>query len=233
MDISQFPPAAQSIISKMSHPETISENSLLGLSILRDPAQFKWQIITLFLLVLYVYSNELSKKNYSVVLGGLAFWGWDWFNETWNALWFFFTQKAPVWGAPANDTGCLIMIGLNIEITLMFAVLGICAAKLLLPDKNAKILGINNRWALAVGGSIMAVIIEMALNWCGALTWEWTYWKTGFPFILFLIGYLPFFVACYVVHDLPTLKKQIIAVSCILGFDFVTYMIFAVGLGWI
>ena len=232
-DVVQLPPAAQRILANMHHPETLTASSLQGLAILRDPAQFNWSVITLFVLVLMVYANEYSKKNYSVILGGLAFWGMDWFNEIWNALWFFFTERAPVWGAPGGGTSGLLLIGLNVEITLMFAVLGVAAAKLLPQDRNVRMFGMNNRLALAIGGSIAACIIESCLNAAGALTWEWRYWQASFPFLLFLIGYMPFFLACYWVHDLPTLAKQVKAVVFILGFDLVCFLVFGCGLHWI
>ena len=87
-----------------------------ALSILRDPAQFKWYVIPLLALVFYVYTVEVEKKNWSLVLAGLAFWGMDWFNEIWNSLVFHFTGYAPVWGAPGGNTAFLLLIGLNIEI---------------------------------------------------------------------------------------------------------------------
>jgi len=123
-------------IDMVKDPSTISAYSLQSLAILRDPHQFKWQVITLFLLVLYVYQSQISKKNWSVVLGGLALWGCDWFNEIWNGLVFYFTQYAPVWGTPGNETSYLILIGLNIEITMMFAVMGVVAC-LALPAGQA------------------------------------------------------------------------------------------------
>ena len=128
-----------------------TESSLEALRILRDGAQFQWYVIPLFALVVYVYAVEIERKNWNLVLAGLAYWGMDWFNEIWNGLVFHFTQYAPVWGAP-GDTAFLLLIGLNIEICFMFAIAGIAFGKMLPPDKKLRILGIPNRLVIAVGG---------------------------------------------------------------------------------
>ncbi|MDD5712212.1 MAG: hypothetical protein PHY31_05555 [Smithellaceae bacterium] len=204
-----------------------------ALTLLRDPSQFKWYVIPIMLLVLYIYAVEIGKKNWAVILAGLAYWGMDWFNEIWNALVFHFTQYAPVWGTPGNGSAYVILIGLNIEITLMFLIMGVAAVKSLPEDKNMKIAGIPNRWFYAVLLSIGCVIVECVLNAAGALTWEYSWWQTSFPYILFLIGYLPFFVVCFWVYDMETVKKQVTTVSVILGFDALCLIIFGVYLKWI
>lgn len=68
----------------------MSEAAQQALAILRDPGQFKWYVIPLLAFVFYVYVIEVEKKNWSLVLAGLAFWGMDWFNEIWNSLVFHF-----------------------------------------------------------------------------------------------------------------------------------------------
>ncbi len=210
----------------------VSEASMKGLSILRDPAQFKWYVVPLLLVVLYVYAKEAQHKKWSVIFGGLALWGMDWFNEIWNALVFHFTSFAPVWGAP-QDTAYLILIGLNIEITFMFLIMGVMAASLLPADKKMKIFGINNRIVFAAVNTTLCVIVEIILNLGGWLTWEYSWWRPGFPFVLWLIGYLPFFAVCYWVHDMESTKKQAITTGAILGFDLVCLIIFGGVLRWI
>lgn len=207
-------------------------SSAQALSILRDTTQFKWYIIPLFLVVIYIYAVEVQQKNWKVIFAGLAFWGMDWFNEIWNSLVFHFTQFAPVWGAP-QDTAYLILIGLNIEITFMFLIMGVVAAKTLPADKKMKIFGLPNRVVFAIVSSIFCCLVEIILNAGGWLTWEYSWWQPNFPFILFLIGYLPFYVVCYIVHDLSTTKKQAIATASILGFDLLCLIVFGAWLKWI
>jgi len=214
------------------HPMMPADSAVRALSILRDPAQFKWYVIPLFLLVLYVYAQQVQARRWAVVFAGLAFWLMDWINEIWNALVFHFTQFAPVWGAP-GDTAFLILIGLNVEICLMFAVLGVTSALLLPEDPRMKILGLNNRLFFAIVNSILAVAIECGLNAAGALTWEYRWWNTGAPWLVFLVGYLPFFLVAYWVHDLPDMRRQARAVGLLGGGVGASLLLFGPVLGWI
>ena len=45
-----------------------------ALRLVRDSSQFKWYVVALLGLVMYVYSVEVEKQNWNVILGGLAFW---------------------------------------------------------------------------------------------------------------------------------------------------------------
>jgi hypothetical protein len=203
-----------------------------ALKILRDPATFQWYVIPLLAIAFYVYAVETEKRNYNAILAGLAYWGMDWFNEIWNALFFHFSGTAPVWGAPGK-TAFLILIGLNIEICFMFLLSGVVWVKMLPPDKTQKILGLPNRLAVAVGGSLFCVFVEMLLNAAGALTWDWSWWSIRAPWLIFLIGYLPFFLVSFWVYDMPSRKKQLAAVGAICGFDAVCLIVFGAVLGWI
>lgn len=210
----------------------MTPSALEAQRILRDSSQFQWYVIPLLALVVYVYAVEIERRNWDLVLAGLAFWGMDWFNETWNALVLHFTQHAPVWAAPGK-TAFLILIGLNIEICFMFAISGIVWGKMLPADKKVKILGIPNRWFIAVAGSIFCVIIEVLLNAAGALTWDYSWWSAGAPWLIFLIGYLPFFAMAFWVHDMKTIKSKLIAVGTIWGIVIISLIVFIPILGWI
>lgn len=210
----------------------MTESAAQALSILRDPAQFQWYVIPLFALVVIVYANEIERRNWSLVFAGLAYWGMDWFNEIWNGLVFHFTQYAPVWGAP-GATAYLILIGLNIEICFMFAVAGIGFAKMLPPDKRMKVLGIPNRLFFAIAGSIFCVIVEILLNAANALTWDYAWWNARAPWLIFLVGYLPFFLVSFWVYDMESVRKKAMTVGAILGFDLACLLIFGAVLGWI
>ncbi len=210
----------------------MAQSAKLAFSILRDPEQFKWYVIPLLALIFYVYATETEKKNWSLVFAGLAYWGMDWINEIWNALAFHFNGFAPVWGAPGN-TAFLLLIGLNIEICFMFAISGIVWCKMLPADKKTKILGIPNRWFFAIAGSIFCVVIEVLLNAAGALTWEFPWWSAGAPWLIFLIGYLPFFVMSFWVYDMKTLKSKLIAVGTIWGIVIISLIVFVPILHWI
>lgn len=202
-----------------------------ALSHLRDPSDFEWYVIPFLLIVLYIYHDQLGRKNYSVVFAGLALWGMDWFNEIWNSLVFHFSGHAPVWAAPGK-TAYLILIGLNIEICFMFAIMGI-ATTVMLPSKETKIMGLPNRWVFAVSFSALAVFVEYVLNAVGALTWDYSWWNRSAPWLIFLVGYFPFFIVAYWVHDMKSTTRQAITVSAILGFDALCLVVFGAVLGWI
>jgi hypothetical protein len=201
-----------------------TESALEALQILRDGSLFQ------------VYAAEIERRHWNLVFAGLAFWGMDWFNEIWNALVMHFTQYAPVWGAP-GETAYLILIGLNIEICFMFAIAGIIFAKTLPHDKHLKILGLPNRLFFAMAGSAFCVFVEVFfLNSVDALTWDWPWWNARapwLPWLIFLFGYLHFFLVSFWVHDMATLRKKVITVGSIYTVDIVGIILFGVILGWI
>jgi hypothetical protein len=180
----------------------------------------------------YVYAVEVEKKNWNLVFAGLAFWGMDWFNEIWNSLVFHFNGRAPVWGAPAQ-TAYLIFIGLNIEIMFMFAIAGVAFGKMLPEGKKLKVLGIPNRLFIAVAGSAFCVFVEVLLNAIGALTWDWPWWDANSLLLIFLFGYLYFFLVSFWVHDMESVKKKAAFVGGLFAFDLVLILVFGVILGWL
>ncbi len=210
----------------------MSESAAQALSILRDGSHFQWYVIPLLSFVFYAYTIEMEKRNWSLVLAALAFWGMDWFNEIVNGLVLRFTGYAPIWGEP-GPTAFLILVGLNIETAFMFAVAGIVWVKMLHPQKDFKYLGINNRWFVAIAGSIFCVFVEYLLNSVGALTWDWPWWNRGAPWLIFLFGYLIFFIVAFWVYDMPTMKQKLQTVGAIWAFDIAALILFAGILHWI
>ncbi|WP_327099512.1 hypothetical protein OIE68_12355 [Nocardia vinacea] len=208
----------------------MTDNARAALELVRDSSQFKWYVIPLLLIVLYVYATEVERRNWNVLFGGLALWGMDWFNEIWNAVVFHVTDRAPVWGA-TGPTAYQILIGLNIEICFMFAIMGVAAAKLL-PPREIRVFGLPNRPVLVALNAALAVGVEIVLNKIGVLTWDWSWWQAGFPPLIWLIGYVPFFAACFWVHDLPTVRAKAVVVGVILGLDAVALIVFG-SFGWL
>ncbi|WP_278265885.1 hypothetical protein [Nocardia sp. AG03] len=208
----------------------MTDSARAALEILRDASQFKWYVIPLLLLVIYAYAVEVERRNWNVFFAGLALWGMDWFNEIWNALVFHGTGRAPVWGA-VGPTAYQILIGLNIEICFMFAIMGIAAAKML-PPRDTRILGMPNRPVLVAVNSAAAVGVEIALSKAGVLTWEWSWWQPGFPFLIFAIGYVPFFAMCFLVHDLERVRTKALVVGAIFGVDALALVVCGAA-GWL
>ena len=203
-----------------------------ALDILRDGSQFQWYVIPLLAIVFYIYTDEIQNRNWNVVLAGLAFWGADWINEVINSIFFHINGRAPLWGTP-GDSAFVILIGLNIEIMFMFSISGVVWSKMLLPNKATKILGIPNRWFIALAGSAFCVFVEVLLNAIDALTWDWTWWDTNTPWLIYIFGYLWFFVVAFWVHDMETIKKKLATVGTLWGVAAVLMVIFGFGLKWI
>lgn len=98
---------------------------------MQDPSKMKWYIVPFFVICLYLVISEIHKKNYNIVFGAAAFWLMDVFNETWNSM-VYATTGQPVWGTTAAGGSALqILVGYNIEISMMFFILGMLACKMI------------------------------------------------------------------------------------------------------
>ena len=198
-----------------------TDASLEALSNLRQlNPETGWYIIPILAIVLYIYGVEIKNaretKNWNTVFAGLTVLGLDLINEIWNALVFAFSNYSAFWTTP-SASAYIILIGWNLEIAFMFSIAGITFAKFLPDDKNKKILGLPNRWAMAIGFSLFCVVVEIFLNWGNYLIWEYVWWNWYNPVLIFLIGYFHFFVGAFYVYDLPELKDKIKVVGIIYG----------------
>jgi hypothetical protein len=216
----------------MGHDVMPTDAAQRALAILRDGSQFRWYVIPLLAIVLYVYAVEVERRNWNLVFAGLALWAMDWFNEIWNALVLHATGYAPVWAAPA-DTAFLFLVGLNIEICFMFAIAGIVVGKLLPRDPALRILGLPNRIVVASAASVFCVVVEMFLNAVGALTWDYWWWSARMPWLIVVFGYYTFFAVAFWVHDLPTVARKVRVVGALYAFDALCLAVFAGLLKWI
>jgi hypothetical protein len=146
--------------------------------LVRDPALFKWYAVALLAFVIYAYAVEVERGRWDVVAAGLAVWAADWFNEIVNALVLQATDHAPLWAA-TGPTAYQFLVGVNVEISFMFALAGIVYAKLLPPDPRVRVLGIPNRVALALGLSIVSVAVELFLHATGTFHWHYWWWNVA------------------------------------------------------
>ncbi len=199
---------------------------------LRAPRHLDWAVITLLALVVYVYAAEVERRDWSAILAGLAFWLMDWFNEIVNALFLHFNGRGALW-TTTGRTSFLILIGLTIEISLFFAINGIVFVKLLPADRSVRILGLPNRWAIAIALSVVSVIVELLLHADGVFHWYYWWWNVAtFPVIV-VFGYLTFYVVAFTVYDMPTRKRQLRTVGALATIDALGLIVFGVILGWI
>jgi hypothetical protein len=211
---------------------SIPQFTLEAQRLLRAPGQFDWSTVTLLALAVYVYAVEVEKANWSVVLAGIAFWLMDWANEIVNALVLHFNGHAALWTVTGHSS-FVILIGLTVEISLFFAINGVVFAKLLPAERSARILGVPNRWFMAIGLSLVSVGVELLLHADGVFHWYYWWWNVAsFPVIV-VVGYLTFYVVSFTVYDMPRRARQLQVVGLLTGVDLIAGLVFGPLLGWI
>jgi hypothetical protein len=192
--------------------------------LVRDPHLFKWYAIALLALVIYAYANEAERGRFDVIAAGLAVWFADWFNEIVNALVLKASGTAPLW-ATTGPTAYQFLVGLNVEISFMFALAGIVYAKLLPPK--------GRRLAIALGLSIVSVAVELFLNAAGTFHWHYWWWNTPFVLLIVVFGYLWFYLFAAWVYDAADDRRRWRRVGTLAGIDVAMALVFGVGLGWL
>ncbi len=207
----------------MNNPDVTQQ----ALSILRSGSPFQWYVITLLALVIYIYTNEISRKNWKGIAAGLALYSVHWFYEILNALIQHFTGHA-LWTVPGG-TAFLLLIGVGVELSFMFAIAGLVLSKLLPEDPNLKILGLPNRLVFAIGNAAFFAIFEIFLVKTPAFAWVYPWWG-ALP--VFLTVYIPFFLAAFYCYDWQP-KKQMAFIGSFAAADVVMLVVFAGILRWI
>jgi hypothetical protein len=169
--------------------------------LLRDGSTFQWSTVTLLGLAVYVYGVEVERRRFDVVLAGLAFWLMDWFNELANSAIFHASGEAPLWTVTGH-TSYLILIGLTIEISLLFLVAGPTFVKQLPADPKLRILGVPNRPLLVFAFSCFCVLVEVLLNAIDVFHWHYWWWNVPFVPLIVVFGYMTFFGIAAWVYDM-------------------------------
>ena len=187
-----------------------------ALEILRDGSTFEWSTVTLLGFAIYVYAVEVERRRWDIVLAGLAFWLMDWFNELVNSAVLHVTDRAPLWTV-TGDTSYLILIGLNVEISLLFLVSGVVFVKQLPADRSLRILGVPNRLFLVLAFSCLCVGIELVLNAIGVFHWEYWWWNTPFVPLIVVFGYMTFFGIAAWVYDMGADRSRQLRVVTVLA----------------
>jgi len=209
----------------------MTEASLKALSNLRNPDQVQWYVIPLLAVVAYIYLSEIERKNFSAVWLGVATWAGELIWEMGNGLVLHFSGTAPLWSTP-GPTAFLIYAGLNIEITLFFALAGLLLVKCLPPDPNLKILGIGNRILLPIAGGLVSLLVEVILNRCGLLIWDWWFWRWPHVYLIAAAYCAPALLLAWA-HDHASLASKRKWALILLGLAAVCHLGFATILGWV
>jgi hypothetical protein len=204
-----------------------AEATKQALGILRNGDHFQWYVIAFLALVVYVYFNEISKKNWKGIAAGLALYGVHWFYEILNALIQHFSGNA-LWTVPTG-TAFLLLVGVGIELSFMFSIAGLVMSKLLPADPRLKIMGINNRLLFAIGNAAFFAIVEIFLARTPVFVWVYPWWG-ALP--VFITVYIPFFLAAFYCYDWQP-KKQVTFIGAFTAIDILMMAIFAGVLQWI
>ena len=206
----------------LNHPEATER----AMAIVRTGDDFQWYVIPLLVIVLYIYANEIEAKRYANVAAGLALYMVHWFVEIANAVIQHLTGHA-LWTVPTG-TAFSIMVGVGVEISLMFSIAGIVTAKLLPEDPKARMLGMNSRVFVAVSTAAAASILEIFLVRTPTFVWVYPFWG-ALP--VFVTVYIPFFAAAVWCHDAEP-KKSIAFIRVLGGINLVGLVLFGL-MGWI
>ncbi len=215
----------------------MTEATLKALDGLRSLSMIKWYVIPILAIVFYIYTKEIKDArrdgNWNAVFSGLAVFGVDFFNETWNGWVLCLTQRSAVWTTP-GDTALRTMVGWNIEIMFMFTILGIIYYHTLTPGAKERILGIPEKWFWALGYAAFCVFVECLLNIGGHLVWEYPLWYLSFKgvWLIFLFGYFHFFCAAILVISLKTMKAKIVTLGVIYAVPIIMNVAAFGFLGW-
>jgi hypothetical protein len=198
-----------------------------ALGILRNGDNFQWYFIPLFAFVVYIYFNEIEKKNWKAIAAGLSLYATHWFFEIINALIQHFSGHA-LWTVPTG-TSFLLLVGVGWELSMMFAVAGVIFAKVLPVDPDLKIIGVNNRIVIAVANAGFFSIFEIFLAKTPAFLWVYPWWG-ALP--VFLTVYIPFFLMANYAYDWPP-RVQRVVIGSLIGIDLLAMVFFAGILKWI
>ncbi len=203
---------------------------------LRDPSTLEWYAIPLLAIVLYLYAKEAARARrtgkWDAIHAGLTLFGMDFVNETINGWILNLTHRSALWTAPGK-TALRTMVGWNLEIMFMFALAGLVFFHTLSTERDAKILGLPDRWFWAIAYSAFCVAVEWMLNVGGLLVWEYPFWNRSFAgvWLIFLFGYFHFYVATILVLAMRS-ERRPIAIGAIYGVAVAMNVVGMGVLGW-
>lgn len=179
----------------------------------RSTSNFNWTTIFFLVVVLMFYFYEMKNKNYKAVFGGLALYSVHWLYEILNACICAATGYA-LWTVSPESTSYILLIGVSVELSLMFALSGLTVT--ILPEqKKIKLFNkftINTRVAYVIGNAALAAILEIFLAGTPAFIWVYKWWG-AIP--VFITTYIPFFLVAALVYDAKPKTQKIVVASLV------------------
>jgi len=112
------------------------------------------------------------------------------------------------------------------------AIAGIVFAKTLPADRSMKILGLPNRFVLALGLSVVSVAVEVFLHAAGVFHWHYWWWGLDSLPIIVIFGYLWFYFYAAWAFDAKGARRWWI-VGGLGAIDAAAILVFGVILGWL
>ncbi|MHA1146622.1 MAG: hypothetical protein ACTSR8_00070 [Promethearchaeota archaeon] len=206
----------------MNKPEATDQ----ALKILRNGDNFQWYVIFLLVLVLFIYFTEIRKENWKGIAAGMMLYMIHWFAEIINALVQHFLGHA-LWTIPTG-TAYLILIGVGIELSLMFSIAGLAMSRILPDEPNKKIGPLPVKLVIGIANATLASIIEIFLVMTPVFVWVWPWWNA---WTVFIFVYIPFFVGaayCYYWES----KRQKLVIGSLALVNIIMLLIF-IPIGWI
>ena len=211
----------------------MTESARRALEGLRDPSTMQWYAIPLLAIIFLIYAGEIQAAcrsgQWNGGIAGATVFAADFVNETINGWIFALSGYSALWLAP-GPTALRTMVGWNIEIMFMFAILGIIYHRTLSDDPAARVRGIPNRWFWALAYSLVCVVVELFLNRGRVLVWDYAWWNKGPLSVLpiFVFGYLWFFLAAKYAIERATLRSRVAVPVALAG---VAVMLNIIGCG--
>ncbi len=200
----------------------MTESARQALVGLRDPTTMQWYVVPLLAIVFFIYASEVQAARrtgqWNAVIAGATLFMADFVNETINGWIFALSGYSALWLAP-GPTAFRTMVGWNIEIMFMFAILGVIYYKTITDDPKARILGLPDRWFWALAYSAVCVVVELFLNRGRLLIWDYAWWNKRPLAVLpiFVFGYLWFFLAAKFAIERPTLRARVMVPAVLFG----------------
>ena len=182
--------------------------------VVRSTENFNWTFIFILAVIFYVYWSEIHKKNWDVVVAGLALYGVHWLYEIANAV-IAKIFGYPLWAVSNDSTTFILLIGVCWELSMMFMLAGIISFKMLPDDRTKRYFtkggtkkGISCKLVGALEMALLFALFESFLAGTSNHSFIWVYkWWGVIP--VFITTYIPFFLAANYVPDMEPKKKKI------------------------
>ncbi|MGV9172178.1 MAG: hypothetical protein ACOC35_06400, partial [Promethearchaeia archaeon] len=132
-----------------------------------------------------------------------------------------------LWTVPTG-TAYLLLVGVGIELSLMFSIAGLAMSKILPKDSQEKVGKIPKKLIIGIANAALASLIEIFLIMTPVFVWVWPWWNA---LTVFILVYIPFFVGAAYAYYWER-KKQKLVIGGFALINIIMLLIF-IPIGWI